>query len=250
MKKSYIASLISFGVSVTAFIAFNIAGSNITHNGILQEPFWLIGVGAVFGLASVIFLLCGLLRKKIFIAFLVCFICFGGIFIVKDIRAKHLCSAEGNTWNYAKASCDVSVSNIVKNASFLLEGSNVQLTDGISAVPIENSSLVNLTKYYGCPSSGQLEDKKTAALSFVISNESGGSGTFYYLAAAVEKDGGYIIIDPVFIGDRIKPIETSINNGILIISYLDRAAGEGYSAEPSIQKNRKFKVADGIIIEI
>lgn len=65
--KKYIVSLISFIISISCIIAFNIIGSEIASDGTLIESFFLIPLSYIFLFVGIISILISSLRsfKKI-----------------------------------------------------------------------------------------------------------------------------------------------------------------------------------------
>ena len=91
----------------------------------------------------------------------------------------------------------------------------------------------------------------------VIIQNSGGSGTFFYLVGGTLKSGKQITSDPVSLGDRIKIVGVKVedpgeeDNGQITVTYLDRAPGSPMSADPTVQKIAKYSFEDnGNLIQI
>lgn len=84
----------------------------------------------------------------------------------------------------------------------------------------------------------------------ILIDQPGGSGTFYYLVAAMKKDGKETFSAPVLLGDRIKVASVIVddpgmeNNGVVTVKYLDRLESEPMSAQPSIEKVLKYAFQD------
>lgn len=88
----------------------------------------------------------------------------------------------------------------------------------------------------------------TAAV--IVTDNPGGSGTFFYLVGALRKEGETIYSQPVLLGDRIKIVSLSLDNpgtednGLLSVEYLDRSATAAMSEEPSVKVIKKFAFQD------
>ena len=80
-------------------------------------------------------------------------------------------------------------------------------------------------------------DGDTDAVLFLV-QDPGGSGTFYYVAAAYKIDGGYLGGTAVLIGDRITPHRLDVVRGVVVVDYLERAPGEPMAAEPTLARTR------------
>ena len=80
---------------------------------------------------------------------------------------------------------------------------------------------------------------------FFLAHDPGGSGTFYYLAAALNLNGSYRSTNTVLLGDRIIPQSITVQNGIITATYKARNQGEEMSAVPSITVKKYFTVKNG-----
>jgi Heat shock protein len=73
---------------------------------------------------------------------------------------------------------------------------------------------------------------------FLLTQEGEGSGTFFYVVAALATDAGYIGSEGVLLGDRIAPQTTESGTGkIVVVNYAVRAPGEPFTTLPSIGKS-------------
>jgi heat shock protein HslJ len=73
---------------------------------------------------------------------------------------------------------------------------------------------------------------------FLVTQETGGSGTFYYVVAALNTELGYVGSEGLLLGDRIAPQTTEKGRGnIVIINYADRAPDESFAMPPSVGKS-------------
>ena len=73
----------------------------------------------------------------------------------------------------------------------------------------------------------------------------GGSGTFYYLAAAINHNGEYHGTPAVLLGDRITAHNVVIRNGVITFNYADRRPDEPMSSLPSIDKSIQLILING-----
>lgn len=98
------------------------------------------------------------------------------------------------------------------------------------------------TQYFGNEAEGDLNGDGLIDRAFIITQTTGGSGTFYYAVGAIKNSaGGYLGTAGVFLGDRIAPQTTEIKDGIVIVNYADRAPSESFVTSPSIGKSIRFK---------
>jgi hypothetical protein len=78
-----------------------------------------------------------------------------------------------------------------------------------------------------------------------LTQYSGGSGTFYYIAAVISYNNIYKGTNAILIGDRIAPQSTEFRNGEIIVNYADRKPGEPMTATPSVGTSEYFKIVNG-----
>lgn len=123
------------------------------------------------------------------------------------------------------------------NAAFLIESEEARLKDGQARVPS------GAVAYAGYGAAGDLNSDGTDDYVFWVTSDGGGSGTFYYVVAALSGDSGYATTDAVFVGDRIQPEATSIGDGsgAFEITYLDRGENEPMSAAPTVRVTKTLR---------
>jgi META domain len=111
-----------------------------------------------------------------------------------------------------------------KNAEYVIDGEHVKL--------------VGDTKYFGNEVVSDLNSDGRDDIVFLITQDKGGSGTFYYVVAAINTEEGYIGSEGLLLGDRIAPQTTEKGKGnIVIVNYADRAPGEPMATKPSVGKS-------------
>jgi len=121
------------------------------------------------------------------------------------------------------------------NATYLIEGKAVTLMDGRCELPAApGSAMKTRTTVFGQPIRGDLDRDGDQDAVLLLTQDPGGSGTFYYVAAAVNVNGRYQGTNAVLLGDRIDPINMSIRNDTIVIEYADRCPEEPMS----VRKNR------------
>lgn len=137
-----------------------------------------------------------------------------------------------------------------KNSIFSIDGVTIKLNNGISEVESASGSASKIvTKYFGNEATGDLNGDGLADIAFLVTQETGGSGTFFYLAVALKTSYGYQGTNAIFLGDRIAPQNTEIRNGLVIANYAERAKGEPMTARPSVGVSKYIKVVDGKLVE-
>ncbi|HNB36631.1 MAG TPA: hypothetical protein PK414_10455, partial [Anaerolineales bacterium] len=78
-----------------------------------------------------------------------------------------------------------------KNATYLIEGSFVTLSDGFFEAEIAPGSASKITtRYFGNEAFGDLNSDGKADAAFLLTQTTGGSGTFFYLVVALQTTSG------------------------------------------------------------
>ena len=147
---------------------------------------------------------------------------------------------------------DVASQPDYKNISYQIESQSVMLKDGVDEVSIvSGSSTKSITRYFGNETKGDVNGDGIPDLVFLLTQENGGSATFYYVVAAFQNEkGGYTGTNAVLLGDRIAPQTTEFRDGEIIVNYADRKAGDPMTTKPSVGVSKYLKVVDNQLIEV
>jgi hypothetical protein len=139
-----------------------------------------------------------------------------------------------------------------KNATFTIDGNSVTLVNGVSEVPAAPGSASEIiTRYFGNDASGDLNGDGLPDTAFLVTQDGGGSGLFYYVVVALKTADGYKTTNAFFIGDRIAPQSTYIpaNSQELQVNYAERKPGEPMTAQPSVGVTLTLKVTPAGVLE-
>ena len=138
-----------------------------------------------------------------------------------------------------------------KNCTYVIEGQNITLKNGYSEEQtVVGSASKNITQYFGNEVSADFNGDGIKDTAFILTQNSGGSGTFYYIAAALSSKNGCVGTNAFSLGDRIAPQTTEFNNGEIIVNYADRKVDEPMSATPTIGVSKYLKISNGNLIEV
>ena len=126
-----------------------------------------------------------------------------------------------------------------RNATYIIDGRPVTLVDGHADTPAAPGGASRIvTDYFGNEVKTDLDGDGDEDIAFLLSQQTGGSGTFYYVVAAVRTAEGWQGSEGVLLGDRIAPQTTHKGNGrVIVVNYVDRAPGESFAVRPSIGKS-------------
>ncbi len=136
------------------------------------------------------------------------------------------------------------ISNTYKNTTYTIGGEKVTLKDGVSKVPAApGSASFVTTNYFGNEVNADFDADGRQDVAFLLTQNTGGTGTFYYLVATLNKETGYVGSDAIFLGDRIAPQTTEIKeNNIIVVNYAERKPGESFAEIPSVGKSIWLKL--------
>jgi hypothetical protein len=137
------------------------------------------------------------------------------------------------------------------NATYNVGDDKVKLVDGkaISKPAQPGSAIRTITKIVVRPASGDLNrDGKTDA-AVVLMQDPGGSGTFYYIAAAVNVNGQAQGTNAILLGARIALRTVRIVSGQIIVTYADRKPSEPFAAKPTVPVTKRFVLQGQVLKE-
>jgi len=107
-------------------------------------------------------------------------------------------------------------------------------------------------RYFGNEVKHDLNDDGREDVAFLLTYEPGGSGTFFYVVAALNTPAGYVGSEAFFLGDRIAPQTTGMDEGktvmgtnrqnVIVVNYAVRLPGEPFTARPSMGKSVWLKL--------
>jgi hypothetical protein len=177
--------------------------------------------------------------------------------IIKELTGIAIKGSNNNSGNSSGTSEETIISptpapdndtgdNVAKdpqNATYTIEGRQVSLNNGESAD--------GTTTMFDTPTVGDLNGDGTndAGVILVVT---GGSGTFYYAAVALNNTSTYTYegTNAIILGDRIAPQSKDIQNETYTVNFADRAEGEPMTADPSVGVTKNFKVNGATLSEV
>lgn len=144
-------------------------------------------------------------------------------------------------------------------ATYLIDQQPVTLSQGQAVTrQIPGAASQTLTRATGDPAYGDLDGDGVTDAAVLLVQTTGGSGTFYYVAAALNRAGRYEGTTAVFLGDRIAVESLQIGHGVVIVDYRDRRADEPMAMPPTLERSeyllfdnqgfRKIPVAEDELI--
>jgi len=136
------------------------------------------------------------------------------------------------------------------NATYTIEKEQIRLFNGRREVQAAPGSATKVTTaVFGDPLYEDVDGDGDADAVLFLAHDPGGSGTFFYVAAALNKDGGYQGTNAVLIGDRTTPRSVAMRNGVIVVSYTDRRPEDPMAAAPSVRKSMYLILESGRLTE-
>jgi len=135
-----------------------------------------------------------------------------------------------------------------RNAEYMIEGQRIKLADGLAETETSPGSVSrNITRYFGNELKTDLNGDGREDVVFLLTQQRGGSGSFFYAVAALNTSAGYLGSDGYLLGDRIAPQTTMLSGNprhknVIVVNYGDRRPGEPMTAPPSVSKSVYLKL--------
>ena len=138
----------------------------------------------------------------------------------------------------------------LRNATYIVEGRPVTLVDGVAETAAAPGSAARIvTRYFGNEATGDLDGDGSADAAVLLTQTRGASGTFFYVAGALARSGGYSGTNAVLLGDRVAPQSVRVSDGTVVVAYADRAAGEAMTARASVGVSKTVRLVGGTLRE-
>ena len=137
-------------------------------------------------------------------------------------------------------------------ATYTIDRQKVTLKNGAAeteAAPGSGSKIA--TALFGEPVQEDLTNDDVKDYAMLITQTTGGSGTFYYaVVGIVNKDTAEVTgTNAILLGDRVAPQNIQIDKGTLIVNYADRNPGEAMTIEPSVGISKYLTIVDGMLVD-
>ncbi|NCN07179.1 hypothetical protein GW933_00655 [Candidatus Falkowbacteria bacterium] len=139
----------------------------------------------------------------------------------------------------------------VKNCTYIINNENIALENGYAEKVLSTElATKSVVRYFGNQVAADFNNDGTNDEIFILTQDNGGSGTFYYAVGAINTSGGCFGTNTILLGDRIAPQTTELKDGMAVVNYADRAENEPMTSQPSIGVSRYFQIIDGKLLEV
>lgn len=136
----------------------------------------------------------------------------------------------------------------VENATYQIDGRPVALANGkMESVTVKGAVTKTVTRLFGAPVYGDLDGDGDQDAAVLIEQDMGGSGTFYYAAAATNAEDSYQGTNAILLGDRVAPQTIEIHGNTIVANYAQRGLGEPMTVPPSIGVSKTMRVVNGVL---
>jgi hypothetical protein len=138
------------------------------------------------------------------------------------------------------------------NATYDMGDGKVMLVNGEAASNPGEPGLARriTTKIVGSPARGDLNGDGKADAAVVLMRDPGGSGNFYYIAAAINVNGKAEGTNAVLLGDRISPRTVRIVRGQIMVTYADRNPNDPFTAKPTVPVTKRYMLKGRVLKEV
>ena len=209
------------------------------------------------------------MKKKIILISVLTILLAGGIYYVWKIVSsqQHLIGGDkdiggcltgaGYSWCPLKTKCvrvweEPCKIRDVLNTSFNIDGTIYLLTNGTYEKEIVPGSASKTTiRIFGVPVQSDLNNDGVNDYAMFLEKSDGGSGTFYYVAAAIKNKTNNDVsgTNAILLGDRIAPQTVEVQNGTVIANYADRLPGQPMTTKPSQGVSKYLNIENNILTE-
>jgi heat shock protein HslJ len=128
------------------------------------------------------------------------------------------------------------------DAEYMIAGETVRLVNGLAETPMPGSSARVVTRYFGNELRHDVDGDGREDVVFLLTRETGGSGTFFFVVAALQRPEGWVGSQGILLGDRIAPQTIQPGPGTqVIVNFADRAPGEPFTTPPSHGRSLRLR---------
>jgi hypothetical protein len=137
------------------------------------------------------------------------------------------------------------------NHRYRIERETVSLHRGSSRKPIAGSTASIITEVAMQPKFVDLNNDGFNDAVLILMQQTGGSGTFYYLAVALGNVAtgpahadvtAAHVVESCFLGDRIKIEQVSLVDNVIVVDYLDHAKGQPMSGQAVVRSHKRCRL--------
>ena len=135
-----------------------------------------------------------------------------------------------------------------QNTTYSIDGTPVTLIDGVAVVEeVPGGATRTETTYFGNEVRTDLNNDGEEDIVFLLTQNTGGSGTFFYVVAALYTEDGWTGSQGFLLGDRIAPQTTEMSQdpnhqNVIVVNYADRETDQPMTEAPTVGKSVWLKL--------
>jgi hypothetical protein len=134
------------------------------------------------------------------------------------------------------------------NATFAIGKSSITLSNGRSEIEAAPGSAAKVvTALTDKRATGDADGDGRADTIVVLTQQPGGSGTFYYVAVVLNGATGVTTTPATLLGDRVVLNGVRLDGATIVVELLDRGSGEPFTTSPSVSVTKRFAVSGGML---
>ena len=170
------------------------------------------------------------------------FVILAGMYKFNYLASKPGYDVDGNKINTSE------IKSNPKNTTYIIDNKQITLTNGILEKEIAPDSASKIvTQYFGNEVSIDLDGDNREDSVFLLTQTTGGSGTFFYVVAALNTEDGWKGSSGFLLGDRISPQTTEISKNpshknVIVVNYTDRQLDQSVTVQTSTGKSAWLKL--------
>lgn len=153
-----------------------------------------------------------------------------------------------NSYIYTEKQGDTLGQAGYKDIAYMIEGEEILLVNGRAETTAATGSAKIITTYVGNEAEGDLNEDGVSDIAFLLTQDRGGSGTFYYAVAALRADDGYKGMRAGLLGDRVTPESVSIQGGVITVNFDRPLPGAPVTSQETQRVSKQFVVVDGALV--
>jgi len=134
------------------------------------------------------------------------------------------------------------------NTSYVIEKTSVTLANGRAEAPVAPGSAAKAVTTLTQKAVGDIDGDGRDDVAVVLVHEPGGSGSFTYVAVVLNATTGAKATNTLLIGDRVAGQAVKLDGQTVVVTYLDRRAGEAFTVAPSVTTTKRFVVKNGTLV--
>jgi heat shock protein HslJ len=159
-----------------------------------------------------------------------------------DRSEVKICRSAALVIGVVLAACASAPNASFQDIAYTIDGEPVRLEKGVSereAAPGSAGKVV--TRHFGHQAEGDLDGDGNPDVAFLLTQDAGGTGTFFYLVGAIRTEAGFRGTRAAYLGDRIAPQGTEIRDGTVVVNYAEHRPGEPMVGTPSVRTSAQFR---------